>query len=331
MKIIADSAIPFLRGVLEPYAEVVYLAGNKITADEVFNADALIIRTRTRCNQALLLGSSVRIIITATIGVDHIDRTWCSAHNIRVMAAAGCNSRGVLQWVAAVLRQLTLRMDKQPSELTLGVVGVGHVGSLVSQYAEAWGFRVLCCDPPREAREHVGFLPLAEVAAQADILTFHTPLDTTTNHMVDDALLARMKPDAILVNSSRGEVVDGDALLRSGHPYVLDVWEHEPDLNPALLAGALFATPHIAGYSAQGKANATAMSIHVLSNLFGLSLSDWYPAEVKPVKPQPISWKRLCATIRSHFDLVVQSEALKAAPADFESMRDNYRYREEYF
>ena len=179
MKIIADSAIPFLQGVLEPWAEVRYLPGAEITPEEVRDADALLIRTRTRCDERLLGGSRVRLIATATIGFDHIDTAWCAAHGIRVCTAAGCNARGVLQWAGAVLAHLARTQGWQPAGRTLGVVGVGHVGSLVKEYAETWGFRVLCCDPPREAREHCGFLPLEEVARQADILTFHTPLDDT--------------------------------------------------------------------------------------------------------------------------------------------------------
>ena len=209
MKIIADSAIPFLQGVLEPWAEVRYLPGSEIAPEEVRDADALLIRTRTRCDERLLGGSRVRLIATATIGFDHIDTAWCAAHGIRVCTAAGCNARGVLQWAGAVLAHLARTQGWQPAGRTLGVVGVGHVGSLVKEYAETWGFRVLCCDPPREAREHCGFLPLEEVARQADILTFHTPLDDTTHRMAGDALFARMKPGAVILNSSRGEVVDG--------------------------------------------------------------------------------------------------------------------------
>ena len=231
MKIIADSAIPFLQGVLEPWAEVRYLPGAEIAPEEVRDADALLIRTRTRCDERLLGGSRVRLIATATIGFDHIDTAWCAAHGIRVCTAAGCNARGVLQWAGAVLAHLARTQGWQPAGRTLGVVGVGHVGSLVKEYAETWGFRVLCCDPPREAREHCGFLPLEEVARQADILTFHTPLDDTTRRMAGDALFARMKPGAVILNSSRGEVVDGAALLRSGLACVLDVWEHEPAID----------------------------------------------------------------------------------------------------
>ena len=331
MKIIADSAVPFLRGVLEPYAEVRYLPGRQIAPEAVRDADALIVRTRTRCDETLLAGSSVRLVATATIGFDHIDTAWCAAHGIRVATAAGCNARGVLQWVAAVLAHLARTQGWVPSARTLGIVGVGHVGSLVKEYAEAWGFRVVCCDPPREAREHLGFRPLEEVAAEADLITFHTPLDASTRRMAGEALFARMKPSAVVINSSRGEVVEGDALLHSGLACVLDVWEHEPQIDRALLARTLLATPHIAGYSAQGKANATALAVRAVAGCFGLPLGPWYPPEVRPSEPRPVSWREMCGTIGGRFDIEAQSLALKSDPASFESMRDDYRYREEYF
>lgn len=331
MKIVADSAIPFLRGVLEPFAEVEYLPGAAVSAADVRDADALIVRTRTRCGEELLAGSRVRMIATATIGFDHIDTAWCAAHGIRVATAAGCNARGVLQWVGAVLVHLARMQGWRPEERTLGVVGVGHVGSLVKQYAEAWGFRVLGCDPPREERERCGFLPLAEVARQADILTFHTPLDDSTRHMANEKLFSGMKPGAVVVNSSRGEVVDGEALLRSGRPCVLDVWEHEPNLDPGVLAHTLLATPHIAGYSEQGKANATAMSVASLARFFGLPLEGWYPPEAAPSAPRPISWQELCTTIQAVYDIEAESRRLKLHPEDFETLRDRYAYRREYF
>lgn len=331
MKIIADSAIPFLRGVLEPFAEVEYLPGTAISAADAHDADALVIRTRTRCGEALLAGSRVRMIATATIGFDHIDRAWCAEHGIEVTTAAGCNARGVLQWIGAALAHLAHTQGWEPAERTLGIVGVGHVGSLVREHAATWGFRVICCDPPREEREHCGFRPLEEVAGEADILTFHTPLDDTTRHMAGRELFARMKPGAVVINSSRGEVVDGDALLASGLDCALDVWEHEPHLDPALLAHALLATPHIAGYSEQGKANATAMSVASLARRFGLPLEGWYPPEAAPATPRPIGWQELCATIGKAYDIGAESLRLKNRPGDFESMRDHYAYRREYF
>ena len=268
MKIVADRDIPFLPGVLEPWAEVVYLAGEAIGPADVRDADALVVRTRTRCDAQLLGGSRVQLVVTATIGFDHIDTAWCDARGIRWCTAVGCNARGVLQWVAAALVWLARRQGWQPAERTLGVVGVGHVGSLVAEYAAAWGFRVLCCDPPREAREHLGFLPLDEVARQADLLTFHTPLDASTRHLADARLLELLPPGAVVINASRGGVVDTGALLASGRTCLLDVWEQEPHPDPRLLERALVATPHIAGYSRQGKANATALSVAAVARHF---------------------------------------------------------------
>lgn len=331
MKIVIDKAIPFVRGVFEQWADVAYLPGNAIGPADVREADALVVRTRTRCDERLLGGSRVRLVATATIGFDHIDTAWCAAHGIEVATAAGCNARGVLQWVAAALVRLARLQGWQPSERTLGVVGVGHVGSLVAEYAAAWGFRVLCCDPPREAREHAGFLPLERVAREADVLTLHVPLDASTRHMVDRELLHRLRPQAVLLNSSRGEVVDTEALVESGHPCMLDVWENEPRIDRMLLARAWAATPHVAGYSEAGKANAAAMSVGAVARRFGLPLAGWYPPEVVPSAPRPISWEELCATIDDYFDLEAETRQLKANPDRFESLRDEYRYRKEYF
>ena len=331
MQIIVDKAIPYLRGLLEPYAEIHYISGKAITATDVRDADALIVRTRTRCNAELLAGSRVKFIATATIGFDHIDIDWCKAHGIEVVTAAGCNARGVLQWVAAALVYLSQLQGWHPSERTLGVVGVGHVGSLVAEYAASWGFRVLCCDPPREAREHCGFLPLETLVREADMLTFHTPLDASTRHMVNERLLSMLRPDAVILNSSRGEVVDTASLLGSSHSFALDVWEDEPHIDRELLRRTLLSTPHIAGYSEQGKAQAAAMSVNALARHFGLPLGDWYPQEAAPSSPRTISWRELCATIGAAFDIAAESARLKANPEDFEQMRDEYVYRKEYF
>ena len=329
--VVADCAIPFLRGVLEPWADVRYLPGAVIGAADVRDADVLIVRTRTRCDERLLAGSRVRLVATATIGFDHIDTAWCAAHGIRVATAAGCNARGVLQWVAAVLVWFARSEGWRPADKTLGIVGVGHVGSLVQEYAAAWGFRVLCCDPPREAREHIGFRPLDEVAREADLLTFHVPLDASTRHLADAALLRLLKPGAAVLNSSRGEVVDGRALLAAGVACALDVWENEPRIDPDLLRHARLATPHIAGYSEQGKAAATALAVRAVADGFGLPLGTWYPPEAAPPQPRMLPWPELCTTIGRAFDIEAQSCELKADPAAFERLRDEYRYRREYF
>lgn len=331
MRVLADRAIPFLRGVLEPFAEVEYIDGNNFTRDIVQSADALIIRTRTHCNKALLKGSQVQFIATATIGFDHIDLDYCRSHNIAVATSAGCNARGVLQWVAATLALLAKHDNFTPQERTLGIIGVGNVGKLIKEYAEHWGFRTICCDPPREEQEHLGFVSLEEVLRSADIVTLHTPLDHSTHHLINSENIALLHSGATLINASRGECVATEATRRKDLTYIADVWENEPNINAEYLAKSLIATPHIAGYSAQGKANATALAVQALARHFNLPLTDWRPAEVEIVAPKLISWEEMCATIRDYCDLATESETLRNNPELFESLRNNYHYREEYF
>ncbi|MBO7198804.1 MAG: 4-phosphoerythronate dehydrogenase [Alistipes sp.] len=331
MKVIIDNAIPFIHGIVEPWAEVVYCSGSDINREVVRDADALIVRTRTQCNKELLEGSTVQFIATATIGRDHIDEAYCKGAGIEVASAAGCNARGVLQWVAAALKQIVIKDGKRPEDYTLGVVGVGNVGSLVVEYARHWGFNVLMCDPPRHEREGGDFLLLDTIAQQTDIITFHTPLDATTHHMLNDRLLATMHPNAVIINASRGGVVDNIAVANSSHRYAFDVWEGEPNINPIVLNNAMLATPHIAGYSRQGKANATSMVINALSHHFSLPLTNWYPADSHPTTPRLISWNELCETIDSYCSIKEETEVLKSSLEAFESLRNNYNYREEYF
>ena len=331
MRVIIDRAIPFLQGILEPFAEVVYLDGKEFSKEEAKEADAMIIRTRTKCNRTLLEGSKVQFIATATIGFDHIDLDYCRAHNIVVATSAGCNARGVLQWVSAALAMLAKDQGFHPEERTLGVVGVGNVGSLVKEYAEAWGFRVICSDPPRQEREQLDFVSLEEVLQQSDIVTLHTPLNTTTNHLINSDNISLLRSGTTLINTSRGECVATEATKRDDLVYITDVWENEPNINPEYLAKSLVATPHIAGYSAQGKANASAMAIQALAHHFNLPLKEWRPAEVATVKPREISWEEMCTTISRHCDLAKESDTLRHAPQQFENLRNNYHYREEYF
>ena len=299
MKIVIDNAIPYISGVLEPYATVVYRPAAEISHEDAVDADMLIIRTRTRCDRRLLEGSRVRLIATATIGFDHIDLDYCAAHGIEVVTAQGCNAAGVLQWVGAALAALAADEGWQPQQKTLGIVGVGHVGSLVEEYGRMWGFRILRCDPPRQQREGGDFLPIEEVAAEADILTLHTPLEA--------------------------------ALVEAPQRMVIDVWENEPRIDHRLLDKAFIATPHIAGYSAQGKANATAAVVRAAARHFALPLEGWYPPQATPVERRPITWEQMCQSIGRYFDIAQQTRSLKASPETFESMRNNYHLRQEYF
>ena len=331
MRIIIDSDIPHIKGILESYAEVEYIKGTEINAQSVHNCDALIVRTRTKCNEALLGGSNIKIIATATIGTDHIDLDYCRHAGIEVRNAKGCNARGVLQWVAAALRHITLADNKHPNEYRLGVVGVGAVGSLVSKYARHWGFSVMECDPPRHEREGGEFYTIERLTEECDILTFHTPLDSTTHHLLSKSLLSHLRPDAIILNASRGSVVDNLAVANSSHRYYFDVWENEPNIDPNVLEKSVIATPHVAGYSAQGKANATAMVINQIAEHFILPLTTWYPEDAPCSSTRLISWEEMCRTIDEHYPISEESEELKRHPERFEIMRNNYLYRKEYF
>ena len=331
MKVVIDRAIPYIAGVLEPYAEVVYRAGEQFSSSDVKDADALIIRTRTRCGEALLEGSRVKLIATATIGFDHIDLRYCASQGIEVVTAAGCNAAGVLQWVAATLALLARTQCWQPDQMRLGIVGVGNVGSLVERYARRWGFEVICCDPPRQEREGGDFVALEELLSQADIVTLHTPLDATTRGMINPQTLALMKPSATLINASRGEVAQTEALLSAEQTLCLDVWEREPNINRELLAKAFVATPHIAGYSAQGKANAAMAVVRAVARRFALPLVEWYPSAVEPVERKDITWEKMYQSVERYCNLPSESAILKSRPAEFEALRNNYNYREEYF
>ena len=212
MKIVCDDKIPFIRGVFEPYAEVVYLPGGETGAAAVRDADALITRTRTRCDASLLEGSSVRVIATATIGYDHIDTAWCASRGIVWRNAPGCNSWSVGQYAGSVLVTLARRRGLDLSAMTLGVVGAGNVGSKVAEIASLLGMKVLLNDPPRARREGPeAFVSLDRLVEESDIVTLHVPLSRegvdATWHLFGEEMISRLRPGEILINSSRGRVV----------------------------------------------------------------------------------------------------------------------------
>ncbi len=330
MKILIDEAIPYIKGVLEPYAQVSYLPGRLFTRKDVKYADALIIRTRTTCNKPLLEGSSVKHIASATIGFDHIDLDYCHKNDIKVTTAAGCNARGVLHWFAGVVDHLSTTHSWQPSQKRLGIVGVGNVGKLIQEYASNWGFEVVCCDPPRQAAEGGDFISLEELLPICDIVSLHTPLDTTTHHLINSSTIKLMHPHATLINASRGEIVCSEALKASTLEFALDVWEREPNIDPELLQRALVSTPHIAGYSVQGKANATSMVVRDIAKQFHLPLENWYP-NIEKSTPSRLSWEEMKHEIKQHIDITKESLVLKNTPSQFEELRNNYNYRCEIF
>lgn len=349
MKIVADDKIPGLKGVFEPFAEVLYLPGKDIGPDDVKDADALIVRTRTACNAQLLESSSVKMVATATIGTDHFDIPWLESAGIRWVNAPGCNSGSVRQYIGSVLARLILE-GRDPATTTLGIVGVGMVGSKIAQLANALGFKVLLNDPPRQRSEgSAAFCDLPQLLQESDLISFHTPLNMSgpdaTWHLFNKDTLRQTKKGAIVINTSRGEVTATQTLLQglaSAHlsRVVLDVWENEPNIHSDLHQKVWIGTPHIAGYSVDGKANGTTMTVQALARHFQLPLSDWQPASL-PLPPDPLirfgeeilqmTPAQVAATaILKTFDVCDDDARLRARPTEFEKLRGAYPPRREF-
>jgi erythronate-4-phosphate dehydrogenase len=348
MKIVADDKIPFLRGALEPYAEVVYIAGKKIDREVLMNCDALLIRTRTKCTENLLEGTKVKFIGTATIGFDHIDIQYCSKNKITWTNAPGCNSSSVQQYIAAALLKLSSEYSFNLKDKTLGIIGVGNVGSKVEKFARSIGMKVLLNDPPRARREGKRkFHILNSVLSESDIITIHVPLNVVgedqTYHLFNDERLKKIRKGAWFLNSSRGEVVNTNILktkLYSGKLVgaVIDVWENEPDIDHELMNQAFITTPHIAGYSTDGKANGTAIVVNSLCKYFKLPLENWYPENV-PLPAYPsisVNCKGkseediLREAVFHTYNITEDSDNLRRTPSDFEKLRGDYPLRREF-
>ena len=344
IRIVADKNIPFLEGVFEPYASVRYIDGKLITHEDILDADALVIRTRTKCNGPMLAGTAVKIIATATIGTDHIDLEWCAAHGIEVCSASGCNAGGVMQYVFSAVFGMAARKGLKIAGGTFGIIGVGHVGQKVERLARHLGFRVLLCDPPREAaegNEDGKFCSLDELLRESDIVTIHTPLNPTTRGMADDAFFGKMKDKAIFINAARGEVVD-EAALKRAIPRLgavaIDTWNNEPDIDRELMEMVDIATPHIAGYSLQGKQNGTTMSVQAVARRFGITALYDYIAEVASpeIQPQKLDFTdktpaQIATIFQYSYPIFTDDFLFKMEPDNFEKMRSEYHYRREIY
>lgn len=342
IKIVADSAVPFLEGVFEPYAEVKYMGGSDIGPDDVRDADALIIRTRTKCDAALLDGSRVKFIATATIGTDHIDFPYCDAHGITVRNAPGCNAGGVMEYVFSALYGLASRKAISLEGDTIGIIGVGHVGSLIERMGLSLGFKILKCDPPRaEAEGPFGFCDLDYLLQNSQIVTMHTPLNETTRGMADRHFFSMMRPGAFFINASRGEVVCDDALkeaIPKLGPVIIDTWNHEPDIDLELMDKVAIATPHIAGYSYQGKQNGTAAAVRAVAHYFGIqSLYEFFPKtdlpenEAVKLDLKGLNQGEIAAVLQYNYPIFTDDFMLRVAPEDFDNLRAEYKYRREVY
>lgn len=339
MKVIVDEKIPYIKGVIEQIAkEVVYAPGSAFTPQLVKDADALIVRTRTRCNAGLLKNSHVKFIATATIGYDHIDVEFCKQNGIAWANAPGCNANSVSEYIESCLLLLGEQYNLLFQQMTIGIVGVGNVGSKVAEMARRFGMTVLLNDPLRaEIEGNKSFSPIEELTDRCDIISFHTPLtyngDYATLHLADECFFSSLKKRPILINTSRGEVINTNALLHAMEAEtitdaIIDVWEHEPQPDHQLLQRAFVATPHIAGYSADGKANATQMALEALCRHFKMETS----IHIEPFEPTILTDfvdARKMPIALLAYNPLTDSSKLKAHPERFEEFRNNYPLRRE--
>ncbi len=354
MKIVVDKDIPFIEGVFEPYADVLYLSGKEIVKSAIEDADALVVRTRTRCTAQLLEGTSVKMIATATIGMDHIDLEYCKSAGIEVSNAAGCNAGGVMQYVFTALYGVAGKkgIPLPDSAPVLGVIGVGNVGSRVANMGEYMGFEVLRCDPAKEREQTLAFnsgnmhlkdfkpfYSLEYVLENSDIVTVHTDLNPTSRGMAGEEFFSRMKDGAIFINSSRGEVVQEDALLANCgrlRGLILDVWDNEPQINIALMGKADIATPHIAGYSYEGKVNGTVMSVRSVARFFGIDELKEFAIVPKEKNNnffcrEGLGQNEISEYFNGIFPIFEHCADLKENPQNFEKLRSNFKYRREFY
>lgn len=339
LKIVAETSVPYIRGVVEELGEVTYLPSTEFTPESIRGADWLIVRSTTRCDRALLEGSSVQLITSATIGFDHINIDFCREAGIKWHNAPGCNAEAVAQYFVASIALLAVEKGFNPRDKVLGIVGVGNVGKRVARNAKALGMKLLLNDPPRERAEgSEGFVSLEEIAEPADIIAFHVPFtrsgEDKTLHLLDDNFVSRLKRQPIIMNACRGAVTSTEALLKglaSGQitDTIIDCWEGEPTISSELLNKTWLATPHIAGFSAQGKANGARTCVeHGLAH-FGLKLSNSHLLYPEPLTDPLIrlhSSTPLWEAILHTFDIRGVDQTLRANTVHFEELRRLYHY-----
>lgn len=348
MLLVADIDIPYLNGVFEPFFnQVIYKKGTDINARDIRNADALVIRTRTNCNKTLLQDASkLKLIVTATVGTDHIDLKYCQENGIKVASAAGCNAGGVLQWVQASILDYLSRLEINPCKCVLGVVGAGNIGKRVIETGNALGMNVLVNDPPRQVVEgNVGFTDLNTLASESNIITFHVPLSNEgeypTFNLANEIFLKKVKAKSLIINSSRGGVVNESALqkaiVQNSINAAIDVWYNEPSISLELLKLVNIATPHIAGYSLEGKVNATVMTVNAVSRFFNLGLDSWqltpnpseYKNEISVDNYLNIKTINLNDLLNNVYPIKSDDEMLRSSPKHFDAHRNSYKLRRE--
>lgn len=345
MILIADNTVPYLKGVAEPFADVRYLSSSQFTHKNVKDADVLIVRSIDKCTRELLLNTNIKLITTATIGFDHIDIHYCKEAGIEWTNAPGCNAVSVAQYVLASLVTIALNKGISLKGKTLGIVGAGHVGSQLEKLCKVYGLNVLRNDPPRAIAENDNsFVDLQTIASECDIISFHTPLTREGNfptyHLADASFFGILKRNPWFINASRGAVHDTQALIDAKKQHlvseiILDCWEKEPDISRELLASVTLATPHIAGFSADGKANGTRMCMEAIGKFFNLEIEKIGlvvpPAPANPVIDlDTINANRIEQAILHSFNPLTVDVNLRKMPEQFEWFRSHYNHPREF-
>lgn len=342
MKIIIDKSIPFVEGLFEPFGEVVYLPGEEIVAGTVKDADALLIRTRTKVNAELLDQSSVKMVASATMGTDHIDYAYCSEKGIHVQHPFGGTANSVMNYVFSALYGVAARKTINLSETTFGVLGLGNTGSRVAAMARYLGFRVLQCDPAREEIEGPDlFCSQEKLLSESKVVSMHIPLNDQTKGICSAGFFEQMAPGAIFINCAHGELVDEKALIAAAPKLgsiIIDTWKNEPFINLDLMDVADIATPHIAGYSYQGKQYFTAMAVRSIARYFGITqLFDFFPetpsADLEAIKLdlKDKHQGEIASILQYNYPIFSDDFMFRMAPESFVQLRDDYSYRREFY
>ncbi|WP_210396826.1 4-phosphoerythronate dehydrogenase PdxB [Motiliproteus sediminis] len=348
MKIVYDQNIPYAAAFFGGLGELFPCDGRCLSAGEVKDADVLLVRSVTPVNERLLAGSRVGFVASATIGTDHVARDWLQQAGIGFANAPGCNAESVADYVVAALLQLAEGDLEVLRQRRAGVVGVGNVGTRVASRLEALGVECLRCDPPRAEREHGGFVDIDTLLDACDLVCLHTPLTSNgkhpTRHLIGKSRLAGLRHGSWLLNAGRGAVIDNAALAqvldqRDDLRLVLDVWEPEPAVNPQLVPRVEIATPHIAGYSDEGRSRGTEMIYQALCAHLGVEpgvrldqLQPPAPALNLSGSEQRLAWQ----AVRSSYAIVEDDRRFRRMvaagelPAGFDRLRRDYPGRREF-
>lgn len=342
-KVVIDNQIPFLEGVFEPYAEVSYVEGNKITRTDVADADALIVRTRTNCDRYLLEGSNVKIIASASVGMEHIDEEYCDANGIEYYNAPGTSAMGVMQYVFSALYGVASRKAVKLDGKTFGIIGAGNIGRTIAKVADYLGFSLKIYDPVKINEQFADCMcQLDELLAESDIVTIHTSLRDGYRNMADKEFFGKMKKGAFFINACRGEFVVEDDLMAAIPKFsgvILDSWQNEPYINKALLDLVDVGTPHISGYSLNVKLKGSAAVVRNVARRFGIEeLYDWYPVPEGLPEHEPVGLAlkgknqgEITAVFQYNYPIFTDDFMFRLNPEDFVGFRANYKYRREIY